>query len=747
MKHRLSLIVAGVALLTSLAAPAQSAANDTQPACRARPALPEGRPRIGLVLGGGGARGIAHISVLRTLEELKVPIDCIAGTSMGSLVGALYASGMTVDEIQELVLTLDWDRMFNDKLERPERSYRRKRDDELVVSQPGVGFGKKGIQLAPGILAGERILLTFQKLIEPVSPIEDFDQLPIPYRAVAADINDGSAVVIQGGDLALAMRASMSIPGAFPPVVMNDRVLVDGGVASNLPVAAARAMGADIIIAVDVGTPLTKIGSDSSVLGVTEQLVGLLTVGNTKATIASLGPDDILISPPLGDRVATADFTKGVEALAIGMEGVEVVRSRLQQLGISEQAYAQNRSVRTGRLTAPPVIEFVKIDNRSRYSDDIVLSRLNIPLGQPLDSADVERQMHLLFGTNTLSLSTYEVVQEDGKTGLQLHVVGKSQGPNYLEAGLSMSSDFEGRYDFNLRLGVLMSPINESGDEVRLLAQLGDETQLLGEYYHPIFLDGKYFFGARGVYFDRKLNAFDGDGNKFAEFSARQIGAQFSFGREFGNYGALGVGYRRYTGHSEVLVGDPLLGDYDFEIGAAHVEAAIDRLDSFYFPREGYIVRSDYLFSRESLGADVDFDQFDLDALYAYRFDRHAVQFGGRYHVTVSGVAPLESAYRLGGYTRLAGYQPNELVGQNYAMLLMGYSYEIAKVLRMPALLGGSLEYGNVWQDRSDMAFDEGDLNGSVYIGLDSWVGPILFGIGAREGGFHNVFLEVGHKF
>ncbi|HWS26864.1 MAG TPA: patatin, partial [Xanthomonadales bacterium] len=162
---------------------------------------------------------------------------------------------------------------------------------------------------------------------------------------------------------------------------------------------------------------------------------------------------------------------------------------------------------------------------------------------------------------------------------------------------------------------------------------------------------------------------------------------------------------------------------------------------------EGYIVRSDYLVSRESLGADSKFDQFNIDTLYAHRFDRHAVQLGGRYHVTISGVAPLESAYRLGGYTRLAGYQPNELVGQNYAMVLLGYSYEIAKVLRMPALLGGSIEYGNVWQQRSDMAFDEGDLNGSVYLGLDSWVGPILFGIGAREGGFHNVFLEVGHKF
>src|SRR6476469_8325487 len=195
-------LLAMFAAASSWAAPAASPGQATQ-ACRSRPVLPEGRPRVGLVLGGGGARGIAHIAVLRQLEAMHVPIDCIAGTSMGALVGAMYASGMSVDDIEKTVLSLDWPRLFDDSLERPERSFRRKRDDELVISAPGVGIGRKGVKIAGGILGGERILLLFEKLVEPVATIEDFDHLPIPFRAVAADINDGEPVVIQGGDLAL----------------------------------------------------------------------------------------------------------------------------------------------------------------------------------------------------------------------------------------------------------------------------------------------------------------------------------------------------------------------------------------------------------------------------------------------------------------------------------------------------------------------------------------------------------------
>jgi NTE family protein len=748
MKHCLPLL-ACYALGSSLClqVPKVLAADDVRLACRERPVLPEGRARVGLALGGGGARGIAHISVLRKLEQMHVPIDCIAGTSMGALVGAMYASGMTVDEIEKAVLALDWAQLFDDSLERRERSYRRKRDDELVVAAPGVGIGSKGVKIAAGLLAGERILLLFEKMIEPVSTIEDFDQLPIPYRAVAADINNGEPLIIQDGDLALAMRASMSIPGVFPPVQIGEHVAVDGGVARNIPIDVVRGMGADIIIAVDVGTPLTVVTPQSSVLAITGQVTGLLTVRNTREQLATLTQRDVLISPPLGDRVATADFLKGSEALAIGKAGAEAASERIATLSLPDEAYAQNVSIRTGRLTTPPIVQFVRLENGSQYRDDLVLSGVDIPVGEPLDSVKLEASLHRLYGLNTLSLSTYEVVKENGETGVVVHVNEKVQGPNYLEAGLSMSGDLQGRFDFNVRFGILHSPINDSGGEMRYLLQLGDEPGLLAEYYQPFGALGPYFFAGRAQYEHRQINVFDDIGRKLVEYDARQSGFGLGFGREFGNYGALTIAVRRFTGKAEVQIGDPSLPDIDTDTGETFVDFTIDRLDSFYFPRHGYTVRTQYVLSREALGADANFEQFDLDAIVARTFGKHSAQLGLRYHVTTSGVAPLQSLYRVGGYTRLVGFQPNELADQSYAVLLAGYSYQIGEAFNQEALVGGMLEYGNVWENRSDMGFDDGVLNGSIYIGLDSWIGPILFGIGGREGGERNLFLELGHRF
>jgi len=739
--------VAAIALAsTALVAPPAAAADETL-ACRTRPVLPEGRPRIGLVLGGGGARGIAHISVLRTLEELRIPVDCIAGTSMGSLVGALYASGMSVDAMEELVLTQDWAQLFDDNLARPERSLRRKRDDDLVVGAPGVGISSTGIKIATGVMSGERVLLAFEKFIEPVSTTENFDALPIPYRAVAADLNSGLPVVISTGDLALAMRASMSVPGVWPPVVLNDQVLVDGGVARNVPVDVVRAMGADIVIAVDVGTPLAELEANASVLSVVAQLSGFLTVRNTQESLASLKDLDVMIRPPLGTRVTSASFEKGKEAMLAGQEGVDAVRPQLERLSIDAAGYAQNLSLRSGRQSQPPVIEFVRMENQSRYADDYLLQYIDVPLGQPLDAAALEKQLYVLFGFNTLSRSTYEVVKENGKAGLILHVQEKPQGPNYVELGLSTSSDFEGDFDFNVRLGVLTSPINERGGEARGLLQIGDETTLLGEFYQPFGYLGRYSYAVRAQYYDRKINQYDADGNKRNVIGAAQAGIQGVIGREFGNYGAVLIGGRRYVGNAEVVVGDPGLPDFDFDIGEVYLEATVDRADSFFFPRQGYFARARYTWSRESLGADLDFDQLDFDALYAHRFGAHSVLGGVRYHATMDGIAPLQSQYRIGGYTRLAGFKNNELVGQNFALLAAGYSYQVGEIFGQPTLLGGTLEYGNVWLERSDIGFDDAILNGSAYFGIDSWIGPILLGVGAREGGEHTLFLEIGHRF
>lgn len=747
-RHRVRAFASFTALALLLAVPtARVHAEEVTLSCRARPVQPENRPRIGLVLGGGGARGIAHIAVLRKLEQLHIPVDCVAGTSMGALVGALYASGKSVDEIQTFVLAIDWDRLFNDSLDRRERSYRRKTDDALVVSAPGVGVSSKGLVIAGGLLAGERILLLFEKTIESVATIENFDNLPIPYRAVAADINTGEAVVIDRGDLALAMRASMSIPGVFPPVRIGSHVVVDGGVARNIPVDVARAMGADIVIAVDVGTPLATVTPQSNVLEITGQVTGLLTVRNTREQLATLTPRDVLVSPPLGDRVGTASFTKGPEALAIGKEGADAATDALSRLSLPEADYAQNVAMRHGRQTPAPVVQFVRLDNHSRYRDSMILSRIDIPVGKPFDAARVEDQLYRVYGLTTLSQVTYELVKENGQDGVIVHVNEKLQGPNYLEAGLSTSGDFNGRFDLSVRLGILRAPVNDSGGEVRVLASLGDETGLLTEYYQPLGAAGKYFFAGRIDGRSYQIDSFNDRGDRTAEYNVRQGGAGFGFGREFGNYGAVTVGYRRDTGVIKMQIGDPSTPRTHFQGGDVYVEGTVDRLDSSYFPRDGYLARTRYTWSRGSFGADTKFDQLDFDAIDAYQFGKHSVQVGLRYHVTTSGVAPIQSVYRLGGFSRLVGFESNQLTGQDYGVALLGYSYRIGRLLNQDALVGTTLEYGNAWVDRSRMSWGNSLLNGSVYVGLNSWIGPILLGVGARQGGDYNIFLEVGHRF
>jgi len=522
---------------------------------------------------------------------------------------------------------------------------------------------------------------------------------------------------------------------------------VDGGIARNLPIDVVREMGADVIIAVDVGTPLAKLDRSSSALAITSQLTGLLTVSNTREQTATLARRDILLTPALGDLVTTAGFDKGPEALAIGKQAAEEASPRFAALSLDPALYRQHLSQRTGRQSTPPVVQFVRLDNQSRYRDDIILARVQVPLHQPLDSAALEKSLLNVYGLNTLSQSTYEVLEEDGKTGVVLHVSEKSQGPNYLELGLSLSSDFDGRSKFDVRVGVLRSPLNDTGGEMRYMLQLGDEPGLLAEYYQPFGARSRYFFGAGAEYESREINVFDNDGNRISEYDAQQAGFGLSAGREFGNYGALLLGLRRYSGQAEVQIGDPSLPDVDFEIGEAFLEASLDRLDSAYLPRQGSMLALRYTRSLEPLGADSEFAQVDFDGISAWKFGRHSLLGGLRYHATTSGIAPIQSLYRLGGFSRLVGYQPNELTGQNYGLLLGGYSYEMGKLLGQEALAGVLLEYGNAWERRSDMSLSAAELHGSLYLGVDSWLGPILFGIGAREGGGHNVFLEIGHRF
>lgn len=705
------------------------------------------RPRIGLALGGGGARGFAHISVLRLIEELRIPVDCIAGTSMGSLVGGLYASGMSVDELEKLVTTADWKRLFDDSLERPQRSLRRKLDDRDGLSTVGVGFRGSGVKLTPGLLQGERILALFERSTQHVSAIRNFDLLPIPYRAVATDLNSGEAVVLDHGSLALAMRASMSLPGIFQPVEIDGRVLLDGGLVNQVPVDVVRAMGADIVIAVDVGTPLAKLDRNASLLQVVSQISGMMTTGNTRRQSQTLAGRDVLIVPALGDSVATGDFTKAHTALVIGSQAAEQARERLAPLSVATGEYEALLARRPKGATESPIIEFVRLENETDYADEVLMAYVSIPTGKLLDPLKTEEGLLRAYGLATLSSITYEVVQEDGRSGVLLRARPKPQGPNYLQLGLTASSDFDGSFESNLRAAILFSPLTPNGAEARVTATLGSEPGLKGEYYHPLDPASRNILYASAFYENPNLDVYDHSGNKVAAYDVKRKGIELRAIHEFGNYGAIGVGANRTSGKAHVEIGDPQLQSFEFEDGSVFVQLDLDRLDSLFFPRNGYYAKLGYALAREWMGNDANHGTVDIDALAAKSFGRHSWQLGGRYHSTVSGVLPIQNRYRLGGRSRLAGFHTNELTGQHYALVFAGYSYELAKLFRRSALVGGTVEYGNAWEQRQDMRFGDGVLNASIYTGFDSWIGPMLLGYGWRDGGDGVLFLEIGRPF
>jgi NTE family protein len=700
------------------------------------------RPRIGLALGGGGARGVAHISVLRKLEELDIPVDCIAGTSMGSLVGGLYAAGVPIEDMEALVMETDWKRLFDDSIPRGERSYRRKQDDRDGVATLGVGLGKGKLEISPGMLQGERILAMFERKTLAVSTVSDFDRLPIPFRATGTDLNTGESVELGSGSLAEAMRASMSLPGIFQPVQIDGRVLIDGGIAEQVPIDTVRRMGADVVIAVDVGTPLMELDADASMLQVISQLTGMLTVGNTRTSTAGLGEHDVLIVPELGTEVTTGDFAKAREALLIGAKAAEAATARLAGL-------PRYRGAAPAPLKAPPtpVVEFVRLENDSRYDDEVLKAIVDVPVGRPVDPDELEEATLRAYSQGTFASVTYEVVEEDGRTGVVVKAREKPQGPNYIQAGFRLETDFSGTYESSLRVGLLRAPVSPYGAEARVLLALGSEPGLQGEYYHPFDPQARWYFYSRLGVQNRSMPFFNNNGDRIATYDSWVGGGRASLGRTFGLYGAAELGVERSESRSDLEVGNPVLPDIEVGTGAWFGFVSIDRLDSLHFPRSGYWARLDYRATAGWLGGEAEFEEAGLDVLGAVPFGRHAVQYGASYQTTLSGTLPLYERYSMGGRGRLVGFHHNELTGQNYAVVVLGYSYQLASIFSRSAVVGSTLEYGNAWNLRRDMDWSDGILNGSVYLGFDSWIGPMLFGYGMREGGNGVLFLTIGKPF
>src|SRR5262245_7161417 len=360
------------------------------------PVAAQAQPRIGLTLSGGGARGIAHIGVLKVREELRAPVHCVTGTSMGAIVGGSYAAGATATELETFVLKANWDDVFRDAPPRAEISTRRKIDEYKTLFAPEYGI-KKGLVLPKGVIAGVSIHGFFRLLTQQAVEIGDFNKLPIPFRAVASDIETGEAVVLSKGSLSRAMRASMSVPGALAPVAIDGRLLVDGGIANNLPIDLARKLCGDVIIAVNISTPALKREEITSALSTTGQLINFLGKANVERQLASLGQRDVLIAPELGD-ISAGSFERARDAILVGEAAARALSSSLSRYSMPPEQYEALRRRQVPERKAAGSVDEIRFDGLERTNPEVLRSLLETKSGESLNEEKVSADLRRIYG-------------------------------------------------------------------------------------------------------------------------------------------------------------------------------------------------------------------------------------------------------------------------------------------------------------------------------------------------------------
>jgi NTE family protein len=707
------------------------------------------RPRIGLVLGGGGARGAAHVGVLKVLEAQRIPIDYVVGTSMGSIVAGLYASGMSVSDIEKEMLSLDWNDLFDDSPTRADRSFRRKRDDDLYAFKARVGYNDSGLQIPLAYIRGQKFDLELNRLTLPVFETSNFDDLPIPFRAVATDLETGKEVVLARGSLPRSIRASMAVPAAFDPVEIDGRLLIDGGIANNVPVSAARELGADVFIVVDVGSGLFSREEIKSALDVSGQLTNYLFSLNTETQLASLGEDDVLIKPPLGD-IGGGDFGRIAEAIPTGEEGANEVLASLQRYSLDAEEYAAHRATQRRRVPPPLTIDFVRIDNQSRLADDVIRERITARPGQPLDIEKLKQDIGHVYGLEIFETVRYKLVQENEQTGLVITARGKHWGPGYIQFGMSTSNDFEGDASYSLGVVYTRTEINELNGEWRSAVQLGEEPAATMELHQPLDPLSRYFVAGKIGVISKNINVFNDDADKVARYYTTLAGIELSIGREFGTWGEGRLGYRRGTGEAEVKTGSPSFPDLDADRGELFIRLSDDRLDNLYFPRDGHFGKLEYIAARETFGANQDYQQWVGAYSHAFSWGQNTVIGALALALTEDDDAPLESLFQLGGLFRLSGLQNDQLSGQRLAQVNLIYMRQLSAdgfFTLFESFAGMSLETGNVWQTSDAVSADDTINAGSLFLGFDTPIGPLYLAYGRTDIDQQSLYFYLGPRF
>lgn len=768
-----SILLAFFCLMSSRYALAESeeiVATDTKP-----------RPTIAVVLAGGGAKGAAHIGVLKALEEMFIPVDIVTGTSMGAYVGGLYATGMSADEIEAIIYSTDWNNGYRDRVSRSERRVQEKAYEDHFQLTTDLGLGWGEIRSPKGVVQGQGMMRILRETSGNLPVFNSFDELPLRYRAVATDIVELEEVVLDKGLLTDAMMASMSVPGALPPYEIDGHMLVDGGVTNNMPVDLAKAMGADIVIAVDISTEYFDKDEVVDFVTVGGQLSNYLVRRTTDEQARLLSEKDTLLSPAVGN-METTEFAKMPQAYMWGYEEAYKQKDKLARYTVSAsqyQAYLDKKqdARRTLKHGDELVIDHIVLNNHSHYKSSLVLDRLGLDTGKAISTEELEKSVRSLYAIDRFETVFYHFEQKEDETLLVVDVKEKEWGPNYMNFRFFLEEDFSYESQYALGVSTNFTGLNSVGAELKVNLELGTDRKAELIWSSPSFLS-RYLLSTAKISYskDKKHTPLEGfDANSPLDMVNNSLSTtytdwtgEFALGYQPQLWQEMHFGLRYVDGEAN-LTTVPEFGNASYTRKGGFVRYQLDTLDDYSLPTSGFLLDLEYFVSNDSVNGESfsseevgDVGSYNNDTVHelstkfrgAYSMDMHTLVFNAEYGVVEdkSSDNPPIQPKELGGFLRLSGISRDSLVGENLLFSSLVYRYKWFEndfgLFTAPVYVGASVEYGGVWSD-TELSLADAPLYvaGSLFAGVASPIGPIAFAFGATEDDHYSYYLIIGQTF
>jgi NTE family protein len=702
---------------------------------------PARHPRVGLALGGGSAKGIAHVGVLQWLEEHRVPVDAIAGTSMGAFVGGAYATGMSAAEIQEMLRSADWDLLLRPDIPYALKSIRRKEDDREYPIKLEAGL-RHGFRLQSGLNPGHHIGLLLSRIALPYSMLESFDDLTIPFRCVATDLEKGEVVVLDRGPLGPALRASMALPGTFDPVRLSGRLLSDGGILNSVPADVARAMGADIVIAVSLGAP--ESDKPPETMGaVANRAIDLMMLDLERPRLRQA---DIVILPDL-EGLRSSDFRKSEALAARGYAAAAAQADALLPYALDTDAWEKHReALRERRRTRGGPVSFVEVTGVSDGAAAQIARRFEQDLTEAPDPTTIESDLDRVIGLGRYASAMYDRRWRGDKEGLGIEIRDKSYAPPFVKFSFALDNENK---DMNLTLGsrITFMDVTGLGSEWRVDTSVGSTLRLATEVLQPLGGSGPMRRGAfvapRALYLRTSENLY-ADDELVAIYSRQRMGAGLDLGWIFGHGTQFRAGYEAAYVRNVTRVGDLLPLSRGAE-QTARIRFDYDGQDRAYFPSQGVRLTSGAAWMFRAPDAPGGFGMAEGALSVAWRMaSRHHATLYADGGASFGQAPPTLYQFSLGGPFRLGGFAPNAFRGPNLLLGGAGYRTQLG---RLPSLLGdrlyltGLVEIGSAFDRLRDASFKSSFTAG---LAADTFFGPFFVGGSVGNGGAVRAYFIVG---